>query len=408
MPPNFHDFLNGYPNGPSGPKHRQPTGWAGAGEPVYILGENGKMYETRPTNSVLRSLQPCAYPISNTAADCVSSPEHSHAGAPRRRVQPANDASTVPYLRPASSSSLSDCPRTGDTKADSGRRPTSSPSTYDDTPMLTPNPPSDPRFCPVDNAPPQVDSARRRLDTDVVEEFLVEHRKLPKHERFDISSPRTNATTGPRAEPSRVPPRARSIVDVGAGVGRFEHTKAFRSTTDSGVHRSPNASRLLEHRNSHRTPHCQDERVVATNKQWSIRWDDDAASASRSTMDTRKPAISTRKTWEPVTKLTEMGFDEVVARNALQAAAGDVQKAIRYASSEQVGPLASWTWESEHGVYIPFDPHVNKLLHQADNKKLRVCTYKIQGVSYTANLERRLQKNNTSNTVRRIRPPEAL
>lgn len=120
---------------------------------------------------------------------------------------------------------------------------------------------------------------------------------------------------------------------------------------------------------------------------------------------------SSGKPGGPLHKLREMGFEDSVARNALAAAGGNVDLAIRLAI-ENAGatnaieePAFGWAWEAEKEKFLPFDPTVEEQLRKALARGLQFVTLSFAGNRYEMDLDRMTQTNLKTGGTRRIRPP---
>lgn len=112
------------------------------------------------------------------------------------------------------------------------------------------------------------------------------------------------------------------------------------------------------------------------------------------------------KSYAPVDVLTNMGFDEDLARVAIAAAGGDVDRAVRVmledAKAHDARRIGEWEFEGDKG-WAPFDCETDQLLREAFARGDASCHIRGGGNRYLVDFDSLTQLNLSSKRTRRIR-----
>jgi len=112
------------------------------------------------------------------------------------------------------------------------------------------------------------------------------------------------------------------------------------------------------------------------------------------------------KSYEPVGVLVKMGFEEDLARVAIAAAGGDVDRAVRImledAKAHNARQVGEWEFEGDKG-WAAFDCETDKLLCEAFSRGDSACELRVAGNRYMVDFDSLLQLNLSSRRTRRVR-----
>jgi len=118
------------------------------------------------------------------------------------------------------------------------------------------------------------------------------------------------------------------------------------------------------------------------------------------------PRRKGNKTYLPIERLLELGFDEQSARVAMAAAGGDVNLAIRIAledsQAHDARSVGEWEFEGDKG-WLPFDGATESVIKDAAANGRMACEIRIAGHKYLVDLDNLLQVNLATQRTRRIR-----
>lgn len=112
------------------------------------------------------------------------------------------------------------------------------------------------------------------------------------------------------------------------------------------------------------------------------------------------------KPYAPVDVLTNMGFEEDLARVAIAAAGGDVDRAVRImledAKAHNAREAGEWEFLGDQG-WAAFDIDTDRLLQEAYSRGDSACELKVAGNRYLVDFDAFTQLNIASKRTRRVR-----
>lgn len=112
------------------------------------------------------------------------------------------------------------------------------------------------------------------------------------------------------------------------------------------------------------------------------------------------------KPYSPADVLVNMGFEEELARVALAAVGGDVDKAVRLmledAKAHDARCNGEWEFLGDQG-WAAFDCETDQQLQEAYSRSVSMCEIRVCGNRYAIDFDQLTQTNVTSRRTRRIR-----